>query len=319
VSGVNHWNGPVQLPDLGEATIGGSSGTLHIGGIVSGSASFLIISGATIVLEAANTYAGSTSVLAGELRVANASGSATGTSDVAVFSPGRLSGTGAIAGHVFVEEGAWLLPGASTGILSVGQLDLHALSTTVFEIGGLTPGTGHDQVQVGSQVLFGGALHLQLLNGFVPALGDEFVLFTYSSSVGTFSGTDLPALPAGLEWAFEYGPTSMRARVQLMLDAESAPPTRFALHVPVPNPSLRSAVIRFELPVAGTVSIVAYDVAGREAACVLDAVALPAGRHSAPLRESGVDGRGLAPGTYFLRLLVDGRQVAETRTLQRLR
>ena len=98
----------------------------------------------TLILSAANTYGGTTAVTGGVLRVSNATGSATGTNVVTVYTGAAISGTGSVARLTF--SGGALKPydlGAgvpsklnvtNTLDVSTGVLDLSALST-------LAPGT----------------------------------------------------------------------------------------------------------------------------------------------------------------------------------
>jgi hypothetical protein len=48
-----------------------------------------------------------------------------------------------------------------------------------------------------------------LVNGFVPADGDTFVIMTFASSTGAFATQNLPPLPSGGVWVTTYGPTSV--------------------------------------------------------------------------------------------------------------
>lgn len=52
-----------------------------------------------------------------------------------------------------------------------------------------------------SELVLDGTLSVELVNGFVPELGDRFEIFTGDVS-GDFSEMNLPSLPAGLDWRF---------------------------------------------------------------------------------------------------------------------
>ena len=94
------------------------------------------------------------------------------------------------------------------------------------------------------------------------------------------------------------------------LGAELAAVAEFALGRPYPNPARAGATVRFTLPRAMHVRLVAYDVLGRAVATVTEGD-MDAGAHTATL---GVE---LASGTYVLRL--EGRGLARTQPLTVLR
>jgi len=63
-----------------------------------------------------------------------------------------------------------------------------------------------------------------------------------------------------------------------------------------PNPFNEATTLTYELPAAGPVTLAVYDVLGREVARLVEGLR-PAGSHRAPL-----EGSGLAPGLYLVRL-----------------
>jgi hypothetical protein len=70
----------------------------------------------------------------------------------------------------------------------------------VMEIGGITPGTGHDQISVTGDLALDGALEVSILLGFTPTAGQSFnILDWFGTRSGTFSSLSLPTL-AGLAW-----------------------------------------------------------------------------------------------------------------------
>jgi autotransporter-associated beta strand protein len=106
-------------------TINGT-GSITISGVVANNAaansmaSNLVKGGSnTLMLTAANTYTGTTTVSAGALLVSNSSGSGTGTGAVQV-NAGTLGGTGSVSGAVTIGNGiglgdSFIAPGASVG------------------------------------------------------------------------------------------------------------------------------------------------------------------------------------------------------------
>ena len=314
MDGIYQWQGPINLP--GSASIGvAASSELFVGGVVSGAGGSLTKRGpGKLVLVNANTYLGPTTVLEGTLRVVNSS--ATGAGDVVVGSGATLEGIGAIPGLATIQSGGRLEP---TWHLGFGGLTLEPLATTAMEIGGLLAGTNYDQITVTNPVTLGGTLAVTLSGGFVPSLGDEFVLMTYPSRSGTFTNVVLPNLPSGLYWNLDHGPTTLRAIVTNTVDVEDTPPARHALHAPVPNPWRQSTALRFDIAEPAIVSLYAYDIAGRQVARVVAPAWRTPGRYTEPWDGLDGSGRPLPAGSYFVRLLVNGRPVGEARTIQRLR
>ena len=73
-------------------------------------------------------------------------------------------------------------------------------NTLVLDIGGTVLGVGYDHLTSTCEVIFGGTLDVQLINGFVPEFGETFELFAFSNLSGNFANLNLPALPPGLSW-----------------------------------------------------------------------------------------------------------------------
>ncbi len=78
----------------------------------------------------------------------------------------------------------------------------------------------------------------------------------------------------------------------------------------IPNPSAGAAELAFSLPRTSRVSLALYSVAGRKVASLLDETR-EAGAHSVALSR-----QGLAAGTYFAVLTVDGQRLSRTVILQ---
>jgi hypothetical protein len=86
------------------------------------------------------------------------------------------------------------------------------------ELGGTTPGTGHDHLNVTGTATLGGTLHVLLINEFTPALGNSFNLFD-GTTTGGFSTVTLPPLAEGLVWN-----TSQLASAGVIAIASATPP-----------------------------------------------------------------------------------------------
>ena len=79
-------------------------------------------------------------------------------------------------------------------------------------------------------------------------------------------------------------------------------PSGTVLHPPFPNPFNTSTVISFEMRDAGEVSLIVYDIQGREIQ------SLVTGHRSLGYHEVVFDGSELSSGMYFIRLTVDSGQ-----------
>lgn len=109
------------------------SGSSRIRGVVSGNGS-LALSQGTLELSGANTYAGTTWVHGGTLKVNNTSGSATGSGAVLVEIGASLAGAGTIGGNVTVSGS--VAPGNSIGTLTIqGDLRWNSNDAWKFELG----------------------------------------------------------------------------------------------------------------------------------------------------------------------------------------
>ncbi len=101
---------------------------------------------------------------------------------------GTLSGSGTIAGGVYMPSGI-LKPGdadGQAGLLSItgdfNMDDPNVLiedAVTTIELGGYTRGTEYDSFSATGDFFGQGELHATLINGFLPNISDEFVIATY--------------------------------------------------------------------------------------------------------------------------------------------
>jgi autotransporter-associated beta strand protein len=176
----------------------GSGHTLSFNGVLGqfNTTRSLNVSGpGTVVLNAANTYTGATTVTSGTLLVNNTTGSGTGTGDMAV-NAGTLGGGGTISGAVAVASGANLSPGsiASTGTvgtLHTGSLTLSSGSNYLVD---LTSGGVDLTAVTGSVTLTGSNLIVATQSGFTPT--GNYVIISNDGTdpvTGVFGTTVVPA------------------------------------------------------------------------------------------------------------------------------
>jgi Ca2+-binding RTX toxin-like protein len=106
-------------------------------------------------------------------------GSIAASSGTTVKNHGTLAGSGTV-GAVAVQFNGTLTAGgisASAGILHTGNVAIASGGDFSVELGGTTPGTEHDQLDVTGTVNVAGAnLLIQFVNGLVTSAGDSFLV-----------------------------------------------------------------------------------------------------------------------------------------------
>ena len=152
----------------------------------------------TLVLSAANLYAGGTVIESGTLRVTNTVGSATGSGSVLVKSGATLEGVGLISGTVTVEGNGQIAPGRNgAGCLSLGKLGLNTNACLRFDLS--APGGTNDSLAVSGDLTLGGKL--QVTPG--PSFGTgRYRLMTYGGKF-TDVGLAVTGVPARYDRAID--------------------------------------------------------------------------------------------------------------------
>ena len=126
-TGTSSWAGGVVT--TGGSTVAVDGAALSIAGVVSGTGSLTKSGSGNLILSAANTYGGATSVAGGRLSV---NGSL--ASSAVTVSGGTLGGSGNIAGTVAVQNGGTLAPGNSIESLASGAATFDSGSTFAYEV-----------------------------------------------------------------------------------------------------------------------------------------------------------------------------------------
>jgi len=104
---------------------------------------------------------------------------------VTMINAGRIEGNGWF--QMSVESEGAIAPGQSSGKIRVEQdLTLTTGSVLEYEFGGNTPIFEFDLIGVGGTATLTGAIELELINSFLPAVGDTYQVLTASSVVNTF-------------------------------------------------------------------------------------------------------------------------------------
>jgi hypothetical protein len=96
-------------------------------------------------------------------------------------------------------------------------------SRLFLDIGGLDPGVGFDQVKVDQSAQVAGHLVVNLTAGYQPKPGDTFPILTAAAINGVFDTFTATAIPGGLLFVPQYGPTSVALTVGFQGGAPGAP------------------------------------------------------------------------------------------------
>ncbi len=190
-------NGTLTFDAIGNITVDDT--TDLVSGIITGTGGLIKTGGGTLTLNAANTYAGTTAVNNGTLRL---DGSL--TSAVTVASGAKLQGIGTITktGTALTVNGT-LAPGNSIGQLTVNG-DVTLAGASDFEIDPDIDGSDLLLVQgTNGALTYGGTLNVSILTGStgIFAMGDTFDLFNFASQSGTFGTVNLPDISGqGYSW-----------------------------------------------------------------------------------------------------------------------
>jgi hypothetical protein len=129
-------------------------------------------------------------VIADSLKVENLSGTGTVFGDVVVTglcSPGNSPGKLDIVGDYTLLNGD-IEPGG----FFEGGTTLH------MEIGGKTPGSEYDQLNVTGTLTIGGTLQIELIGDYTPQVGDTFTILTYGQLQGEFDAIEGLSIGQGL-------------------------------------------------------------------------------------------------------------------------
>lgn len=191
LSNAETLNGSITL--TGNTTFSiATSGVLTVSGAIGGSFGLTKTNGGALILEAAGTYTGPTTITAGELLV---NGDLTSSPTIDVQSGAVLGGSGRLA-QVQVNPGGTFSPGASPVTITAASLAMSSGASFVEQLFGNTPGngtTGYDQTIVtsGPVNLNNATLNLSLGGGYVPTVGDVLTIIDNQSNVpitGAFNG-----------------------------------------------------------------------------------------------------------------------------------
>ena len=138
----------------------------------------------------------------------------------------------------------------------------------------------------------------EAVGNFVQGAGTSDALMNYS-----FEDKDLPGVDKvyyRLEQVDLDGSIAQSNVIEVLLGARMPLPTEFAVNV-YPNPFNPSTTISYDLPEAGPVTVVIYDVLGQQVRRLVSQVT-SAGRYSIQWDARDNQGRGVASGVYIAKV-----------------
>ena len=127
---------------------------------------------------------------------------------------GTLSGSGTI--NAAVRNAGEIDPGGSTaGQLTItGNYTQTSTGVLNIDLGGLTPGTQHDQLVITGTATLDGILNITLINAFMPKPGDIFTILAYASETGVFTTINGLDLGGGRTLVANYGTKNLTLSAQ---------------------------------------------------------------------------------------------------------
>jgi len=180
----SRWFGGGPVANEGLLTKTGGSGESILWAMITNTGTIRAVSGRMLVQNPITQNSGLTELAGGTL-----------TAFSLTLNGGELRGVGDISSNVNNVAGT-VEPGASPGILNitpdpnyvnvpiVGNYTQGAGGRLVVEVGGLTPGTQHDQLVVAATANLNGTLELKQFGGFFPADGDQITVLTANAITG---------------------------------------------------------------------------------------------------------------------------------------
>ena len=162
---------------------------------------------------------GSTLTVASTHNYTQTAGTTTDDGTMAVSSGGAFAFNG---GSVFGNGGTFTGNVTSGGAFNIGDAVKTAGKLAItgtyaqtlagslnVDIGGLTPGTLFDQLNVSGAASLGGTLNLDLINGFTPTLGSTFDIMNFASETGTFATITGTHINSGEHFSVIVNPTNV--------------------------------------------------------------------------------------------------------------
>ena len=137
---------------------------------------------------------------------------------------GLVDGSGGFGGSGSKYFAGGYAPGNSAAWVTLGGGVDFSSGAVTMELGGTTPGTGHDKASFnGAVTLSGASLQVVLLDGWVASVGQSYDLFDWHGTLaGSFSSISLPGLAEGQVWDTRGLYTTGEIRVTAVPEPASA-------------------------------------------------------------------------------------------------
>ncbi len=216
--------------------------------------------------------------------------------------PGAIiKGAGSIGVPTNFTNNGITAPGNSAGTLSyIGNFLPSATAVLDIQLGGLNQAE-YDQLNVTGSAKLNGTLKVSLLNGFIPAVGDSFVVLTTTSAItDSFVTFDVQS---GLYLTIKKNANNVTIFVDsvgtissLENETDVKAVTSYELSQNYPNPFNPTTTIQFALPQAAFVMLEVFNIVG-ERVDVLVSQELNSGKYNYEW-----NGLTLTSGVYFYRL-----------------
>ena len=196
---LNWANGTCTFANTGTFRKSGGTGTSSITWPTFTNAGAVQVQSGTLTVPSYTQTAGTTLLGGGALTSGNALN----------IMGGAVLGVGSITAPSLPSSGD-VSPGLSPGILSLsGNYAQSSGGRYSVELRGTTPGTQHDQLNIGGVATLAGELAVDT-TGFSPAAGQTFTIMTFASRTGTFNALTLtPSGACGQDLTIQYNPTSV--------------------------------------------------------------------------------------------------------------
>ena len=233
VSGTLQFNGANIVNDAAHITLTGTASAiidqaandaLRNFAAITSKGSLTLTSGKTLTTPGSLSSAGKLTVGAGtNLKVTGSYTQTAGSTTVdgtltapsgTTIGAGSVFGKGTIASTV-VSSGSVTAGDSATkaGKLSLSTYTQNSSGSLNIQIGGSTAGTQYSQLAVANGVSLHGTLNLKLINGFLPAIGNTFIILTGTAVSGTFATVNGLSINSGEHFTVTYHPTNVTLTV----------------------------------------------------------------------------------------------------------